>query len=137
MDETEVYFTDPANPDTDGDGATDGEEVFNETDPLVLDGDDQNGESQAPPAPANATVVLEVTGSGEVYAIWSDPFGQVASDHTKMPFSKSFTLPADENYVALTWTSRDDAPKGCKITVDNKVVVEKPLGTADNCVFTR
>ena len=79
----------------------------------------------------------EVTGSGEVYSVWSDPFGQVGGDHTKIPFTKSFTLPADEDYVALTWTSRDDNPKGCKITVDNKVVVEKPLGTTENCVFTR
>jgi hypothetical protein len=86
---------------------------------------------------AQSTIVLEVTGSGEVYSIWSDPFGQVAPDHTKIPFSKSFPLPADENYVALTWTSRDHAGKGCKITVDDKVVVEKPVGTTENCVFTR
>lgn len=34
VDEEEVYNTDPDNPDTDGDGASDGEEVFYDTDPL-------------------------------------------------------------------------------------------------------
>ena len=87
--------------------------------------------------PTESTIVLEVTGSGEVYSIDSLPFGDLAEDHTMVPFSKSFPLPADEDYVALNWTSRDDQPKGCKITVDGKVVVEKPLGTTENCVFTR
>jgi hypothetical protein len=36
-DETAFYGTDPDNPDTDGDGASDGEEVFSETDPLVAE----------------------------------------------------------------------------------------------------
>ena len=79
-----------------------------------------NTQGSQPQTPvAQSTIVLDVTGSGEVYAVWSDPFGQVAGDHTKMPFSKSYPLPADEDYVSLTWTSRDDSPKGCRITVDN------------------
>jgi hypothetical protein len=41
---------------------------------------------------AQSTITLEVVGSGDVYAIWSDPFGQVAGDHTKLPFSKSYPL---------------------------------------------
>lgn len=86
---------------------------------------------------AGSTIVLEVTGSGEVYSIWSIPFGQVGGDHTKIPFSRSYPLPADEDYVSLNWTSRDDAGKGCRITVDGKVVVEQPTGTAQDCVFTR
>ncbi|BDY32895.1 hypothetical protein [Mycolicibacterium mageritense] len=89
------------------------------------------------PQASQSTIVLEVTGAGEVYSIWSIPFNQVAGDHTKIPFSKSYPLPADEDYVSLTWTSRDDQQKGCRITVDGKVVVEKPVGTADTCVFTR
>lgn len=36
-DETNVYGTDPANPDTDGDGTSDGEEVYLGTDPLTPD----------------------------------------------------------------------------------------------------
>ena len=96
-----------------------------------------NTQGNQPQTPQASTIVLEVTGSGEVYSIWSIPFNQVAPDHTKMPFSKSYPLPADEDYVSLTWTSRDDSPKGCRITVDNKVVVEKPLGTKEDCVFTR
>jgi hypothetical protein len=89
-------------------------------------------------AQAAGTIVLEVTGSGDVYAIWAEPFGSLASDHATLPFSKSFPLPADVNYVALNWTPRDDNPKGCKITVDNKVVVEHaPAAGVDPCVFQR
>ncbi|WP_067852058.1 hypothetical protein [Mycolicibacterium wolinskyi] len=89
------------------------------------------------PQAAESTIVLEVTGSGEVYSIWSIPFGQVGGDHTKIPFSKSYPLPADEDYVSMNWNSRDDHAKGCRITVDNKVVVNNPQGTGGTCVFTR
>ena len=34
-DETDVYGTDPDNPDSDGDGADDGQEVYNGTDPSI------------------------------------------------------------------------------------------------------
>jgi hypothetical protein len=89
-------------------------------------------------AQAAGTVTLEVTGSGDVYAIWAEPFGSLASDHATLPFSKSFPLSADVNYVALNWTSRDDNPKGCKISVDNKVVVEHaPAASVEPCVFQR
>jgi hypothetical protein len=37
-DETDVYGTDPDNPDTDGDGSDDGQEVFDGTDPLTPNG---------------------------------------------------------------------------------------------------
>jgi hypothetical protein len=37
-DETNVYGTDPDNPDTDGDGIDDGQEVFDGTDPLTPNG---------------------------------------------------------------------------------------------------
>ena len=40
-DETDVYFTDPDDPDTDGDGSDDGQEVFDGTDPN--DPDDSTG----------------------------------------------------------------------------------------------
>jgi hypothetical protein len=104
----------------------------------------QQGQSTSPVQPAQSTtqtqqgqsaIVLEVMGSGEVYAIWSDPFGNVAGDHTTLPWSKSYTLPADENYVSLTWTSRDATNTGCRITVDGTVVVEELSGTT--CVYTR
>ncbi|MDT5008545.1 MAG: hypothetical protein QOH57_162 [Mycobacterium sp.] len=82
-------------------------------------------------------ITLEVNGSGDVYAIWSDPFGQLATDHATLPFSKTFPMPADAKYVVLNWTSRDDNPKGCKITVDDKVVVEHAPGTDTQCIFQR
>jgi hypothetical protein len=88
-------------------------------------------------AQAQSTIVLEVMGSGEVYAIWALPYGNVAGDHTTLPWSKSFTLEPDVNYVSLTWTGRGDATgTGCRITLDGKVVVDKPSGKED-CVWTR
>jgi hypothetical protein len=92
--------------------------------------------SSSQTAQAQSTILLEVMGSGEVYAIWSDPFGNVAGDHTALPWSKSFPLSADENYVSLTWTSRDATDTGCRISLDGKVVVDKPSGKED-CVWTR
>jgi hypothetical protein len=90
------------------------------------------------PTQAAGTITLEVTGTGDVYAIWSEPFGQLVTDHATLPFSKSFSLPAETKYVSLNWTTRDDNPKGCKITVDNKVVVEQAPGGGDGqCVFNR
>jgi hypothetical protein len=89
------------------------------------------------PAQPAGKITLEVNGSGDVYAIWSEPFGQLATDHATLPLSKSFDLPADVKSVSLNWTSRDDNPKGCKITVDDKVVVEHAPGTDTQCVFER
>ncbi len=136
-DETDVYGTSPDKADTDGDNISDGQEVADGTDPKGAPAAPVPVPAPQAPAQGPSTIMLEVTGSGEVYQVWSTPFGQVAGDHTKMPLSKSYSLPADEDDVALTWTSRDDQLKGCRITVDNKVVVEKPLGTKEDCVFTR
>jgi hypothetical protein len=90
------------------------------------------------PAKPDGTITLEVNGSGDVYAIWSDPFGDLAKDHATLPFSKSFPLSADTMSVSVNWTSRDDNPKGCKITWNDKVVTEKPPSPGDGqCVWQR
>ena len=90
------------------------------------------------PAKPDGTITLEVNGSGDVYAIWSDPFGDLAKDHATLPFSKSFPLSADTMSVSVNWTSRDDDPKGCKITWNDKVVIEKPPSPGDGqCVWQR
>lgn len=50
-DETYVYGTDPFNPDTDGDGFGDGEEIYYGTNPLVADIDVVNGNGDLGGAP--------------------------------------------------------------------------------------
>jgi hypothetical protein len=91
------------------------------------------------PTPANntSTVKFEVTGSGEVYAIWVDPGGLAAPDHTKLPWSKDITIGPEVNYLSVSPTGRDAPGPGCRITVDGAVVAEQPVGSGQICIWQR
>jgi hypothetical protein len=65
-DETDVYGTDPDNPDTDGDGDGDGLEVYNGTDPLIPNGGEPPPPSSAPPPAAPATCAAGEANCGGV-----------------------------------------------------------------------
>src|SRR5262245_21756316 len=72
-DETDVYGTNPDNPDTDGDGIDDGQEVYDGTDPLT-----PNGGGQAPPPPdggVDCTVTPEQCG-----IVQAPPGGDILTD---------------------------------------------------------
>jgi hypothetical protein len=84
----------------------------------------------------DSTVVFEVLGSGEVYGIWIDPGGQGAGDHTPLPWSKTFTVGADEDYFAISPTGRG-VPTGCRITIDGVVVAEEAVGSGNICIYQR
>lgn len=98
----------------------------------------QRNQPSPTPAPASgATVVFEVTGSGEVYNIVTDPSGPFVPDHTKLPWKRTATVGPDVHLLQVVATGRDTPGPGCRITLDGKVVVEQPIGGSAHCVFSR
>ncbi|HYO00850.1 MAG TPA: MmpS family transport accessory protein [Mycobacterium sp.] len=92
---------------------------------------------QAPQTSASShTVVFEVTGSGEVYGIVTDPGGPIVPDHTKIPWKRTMTVAADEDLLQVVATGRNDPGPGCRITVDGKVVVEQRIGGDAHCIYS-
>lgn len=88
-------------------------------------------------APTNSTVVFEVTGSGEVYNIVTDPPGPLVADHTKIPWSRTASIGPDVQLMQVVATGRDDPGPGCRIILDGKVVAQEPIGGSAHCVFNR
>lgn len=87
-------------------------------------------------SPNGHSVVFEVTGSGEVFSIDTDPGGPLVPDHTKIPWSRAMNVKADEDMLQVVAVGRGDAQPGCRIKVDGKVVIEHPVGGNAHCVFT-
>lgn len=82
-------------------------------------------------------VVFEVTGSGEVYNIVTDPSGPFVADHTKLPWQRTTTIGPDVQLLQVVATGRDTPGPGCRITLDGKVVAEEPVGGSAHCVYSR
>ena len=57
---------------------------------------------------AGGTVVFEVTGSGEVFSIDTDPAGSSVPDHTKLPFTRTMTIGSDVHLLQVVAVGRDD-----------------------------
>jgi hypothetical protein len=81
-------------------------------------------------------VVFEVTGSGEVFNIVTDPDTGSVPDHTKLPFKKTTTIGPDVQLLQVVATGRDDPGPGCKITLNGKVVSQEPVGGSAHCIFS-
>jgi hypothetical protein len=93
--------------------------------------------SVAPVAAADpATVVFEVTGTGEVYSIVTDPDSGQVPDHTTTPWSRTLSVPSDVGMLQVVATSRG-APMGCRITMNGAVVAQKAPGGDAHCIWTR
>ncbi|OBC15809.1 hypothetical protein A5784_27300 [Mycobacterium sp. 852013-50091_SCH5140682] len=86
---------------------------------------------------SGSTVLFEVTGSGEVFNIVTDPSGADVPDHTKIPWQRTMTIGPDVQMLQVVATGRDAPGPGCRITLDGKVVAEQPIGGSAHCVFTR
>ena len=93
--------------------------------------------SVAPVAAADpANVVFEVTGTGEVYSIVTDPDSGQVPDHTTTPWSRTLSVPSDVGMLQVVATSRG-APMGCRITMNGAVVAQKAPGGDAHCIWTR
>jgi Mycobacterium membrane protein len=91
------------------------------------------------PSPAHGapvdTAVFEVTGSGTVYTIDTDPSTDRVYDAT-VPWSKTITVGADVTLLQVVAVGKEGT-QGCRITLNGKVVVEKAPGTEAHCIFER
>lgn len=135
-DEVDVYSTDPSNPDTDGDGSDDGQEVYDGTDPLSSSGSlPTPADVPPPPQPlGDRTVVFEITGNGTVYSIDFDPAGAKVGENTAVPFTR--TLKIGSNITLLTVNAvTKTGSQGCRILLDGKVVSEQPAPNSF-CTFS-
>jgi Mycobacterium membrane protein len=84
-------------------------------------------------APKAANVVLEITGTGTVYSIDIDPGGRVATENSAVPFRTSITATPGTLVQIVAVTKMGD--QGCRITVDDTVVVSQGAGNA-HCVYS-
>jgi len=88
------------------------------------------------PAAAGLSVTYEVTGSGEVFNIVTDPAGSQVADHTPLPWTRRLQgVPADTGIFQVVATGRDAPGPGCRILIDGKVVAEEPIGGSAHCVY--
>lgn len=81
-------------------------------------------------------VTFEVYGvGGEAMSITTDPPSDPAPDHTPFPWVRTMTVPADTPIYQVVVVVRSGFP-GCRIVVDNKVVVDQGQSKAPHCVYT-
>jgi len=93
--------------------------------------------AQAAPLPYGSdTVVFEVTGSGTVYSIDTDPAGARVAEDTPLPWQRSITVGPDVQLLQVVAVGKTASP-GCRILLDGKVVAEQPVGGNAHCIFDR
>lgn len=88
------------------------------------------------PFPTGHAVVFEVFGSGEVFSIDTDPGGRLVPDHTRIPWSRTMNVTADEDMLQVVAVGRDTPGPGCRIKVDGEIVTQEPIGGNAHCIFT-
>jgi hypothetical protein len=90
-----------------------------------------------PTSPASGNAVFEVTGTGSVYTIdWAAPDPQDRVYDANLPWSRSKAITAESGQLLQVVAIGKDQPgPGCRITLNGKVVAEKPIGGDANCEF--
>lgn len=83
----------------------------------------------------NSTVVFEITGSGTVYSIDTDPAMNSVPENTPVPFKRTVTVGPEVTLLQVIAVGKT-GDQGCRITVDGVVVVEQGAGNA-HCVYNR
>lgn len=86
--------------------------------------------------PASANVVFEVTGSGSVLTIDTDP-GSQRVYNAQLPWQQSITVGPDVQLLQVVAVGTQTPGPGCRITVDGQVVAEKAPGGDAHCLFNR
>jgi hypothetical protein len=97
----------------------------------------RQGDQPGQQAPANGShrVVFNVTGSGEVFNIVTDPAGPFVPDHTPLPFTRTLDIGPDVSMLQVVATGRDDPGPGCSISIDGTVVASQPIGGSGHCIY--
>lgn len=93
----------------------------------------------AQPASASSgggKVVFEVTGTGSVYTIDTDPSTQRHYE-VHLPWEQNTTIGPDVHMLQVVAVGKDTPGPGCRILLDGKVVAEKPPGGDAHCIFNR
>ncbi|CAN5861927.1 hypothetical protein BH10ACT9_BH10ACT9_08390 [soil metagenome] len=86
-------------------------------------------------AQAGSAVVFEITGSGTVYTIDTDPPSSRVAEGTAVPFSRTMRIGPDVDLLQVIAVSKT-GEQGCRIILDGVVVVNQGLGDA-HCVYDR
>jgi hypothetical protein len=90
----------------------------------------------APHAAARSTVTLEAFGPGTATTIDLDPSpaGGTIFD-APLPFSHTMPIPLSTTLMQIVVVGSTDVTPGCRIKVDDTVVVEKPVGGDAHCAL--
>lgn len=84
------------------------------------------------------TVVFEVTGEGKATTIDLVPAGNPERLYdVPLPWTSTITVTPDVTQLQIVVVGSTATNPGCKITLDGKVVAEKPVGGDAHCVFDR
>jgi hypothetical protein len=86
------------------------------------------------PAAAGQTVTFEITGSGTVYTIDTDPPGPRVPEGTAVPFSRTVTIGPDVGLLQVIAVGKT-GEQGCRITIDGFTGVEHNPGEGAHCIY--
>jgi hypothetical protein len=95
-----------------------------------------NSPQQAPAPAAGSTVKFEVTGSGTVYSIDTDPASSRVAEGTQLPWLRTMPIGSDVGLLQVVVVPKDGVA-GCRISIDGRVMVEQPPGPAPHCIYNR
>jgi len=94
--------------------------------------------ASAPAAGQTETVVFEVTGDGKATTIDLVPAGNPERLYdVPLPWTSTISIGPDVTQLQIVVVGSTATNPGCKITLDGKVVAEKPVGGDAHCVFDR
>jgi hypothetical protein len=81
-------------------------------------------------------VTFEVTGSGTVYSIVTDPSTSPVGENSPAPFKRTVSVNPDTKLFQVVATTKT-GQQGCRLTVNGTVVAEQPVGSNPHCVYNR
>ena len=86
------------------------------------------------PKPAGGQVVYEITGTGTVYTIDTDPGSSQVAVGLQVPFSRTMNIGPDVHLLQVVAVTKTGS-QGCRIRLNGQVVAENPVGNS-HCVYT-
>lgn len=112
----------------------DAENNYKRNQPGATPADEEGTGTDVPDDVDTVSLVLEITGSGTVYSITTDPDIGSAGENTAVPWKRTGSVAADVSLVQIVAVGKT-GDQGCRITFGGEVVVDQPPGDA-HCIFT-